>query len=71
MTKTNRIKFYNFALRRPFDLQRFADDGGDGGDPNTVNDSADGNPEEGQNEPQDDSKITKVHRGRHAKSLAT
>lgn len=59
MTKTNRIKFYNFALRRPFDLQRFADDGGDGGDPNTGNDPADDNPEEGQNDPQDDSKAPK------------
>lgn len=59
MKSTNRIKFYNFALRRPFDLQRFADEDGDGGDPNTGNDSVDDNPEEGQNEPQDDSKIPK------------
>lgn len=59
MTKTNRIKFYNFALRRPFDLQRFADEGGDEGDSNTGNDSTNDDLKEGQTDPQDDSKVPK------------
>lgn len=59
MTKTNRIKFYNFALRRPFDLQRFADESGDEGDSNTGNDSTNDDLEEGQTDPQDDSKVPK------------
>lgn len=60
MKSTNRIKFYNFALRRPFDLQRFADegDGGADGTPNEDNPN-EGDPEDDQTNQQDDSKTPK------------
>lgn len=60
MKSTNRIKFYNFALRRPFDLQRFANegDGGADGTPNEDNPN-EGDPEDDQTNQQDDSKTPK------------
>lgn len=60
MKSTNRIKFYNFALRRPFDLQRFADEGDAGSDGTLDNgDPNDGAPEDGQADPAEDSKTPK------------
>lgn len=58
--ETNRTKFYNFALRRPFDLQLFADEGGEG-NPGSADpeDPAGGDPEEGGSEPEDENKKPK------------
>lgn len=60
MKSTNRTKFYNFALRRPFNLQRFADEGDAGSDGTLDNgDPNDGAPEDGQADPAEDSKTPK------------
>lgn len=60
MKSTNRTKFYNFALRRPFNLQRFADEGDAGSDGTLDNgDPNDGTPEDGQADPAEDSKTPK------------
>ena len=58
--ETNRTKFYNFALRRPFDLQLFADEGGEG-NPGSADpeDPAGDDPEEGGSEPEDENKKPK------------
>ena len=60
MKSTNRTKFYNFALRRPFNLQRFADEGDAGSDGTLDNGGPnDGAPEDGQADPAEDSKTPK------------
>ena len=58
--ETNRTKFYNFALRRPFDLQLFADEGGEGNQGSADSeDPAGDDPEEGGSEPEDENKKPK------------